>query len=302
MHITMNPRCGCTVIVCACLLAGCQSAGPDNTISSLNAESRAETASGYMETTVHESDNFSSEGIQGTDAQSTMTGPTKAAQEEYDQYQSDRWFDENGTFRYPFDQREDVSGWQSDEIIGRYHVPADALERASTYDLLQVCKDFQLSNFTAYNLPSDFLRYETNVLNAVDELLTREDLVEILLEDYQEELYPSASGEIDLYAEQRIVFDELILADNEIFNQMTDEQRQYTLEAVFEKNQGRESGKYKSTMVFAFGAYICEQQDEGGSDWYEYIMSDKERTDFRQMMSETDVYDWLVDWTQFEAN
>lgn len=290
MNIKMNLRWSCVCISLLCLLTGCQRGSSDNGISSLSAESKMETTS--------DTDIVSSEALSGSDEQSTPETPTKMAQAEYDQYLSDRWFDEDGVFRYPFDQQEDVSGWQTEELLGRYKVPEEALKRASTYDLLQVCKDFQLAGFSAYNLPSQFLHYESNVLNAVDELLSRDDLVEILLKDYQNEKYQSVDAQPDAAVEQRIIFDELLLADNAVFDRMTDEQRQLVLEAVLEKKQDRESGKYQSLKVSAFAAYVHEQEAETGSGWYDYIMSNEEQTDFYKMISETDVYAWLPDWSQ----
>lgn len=213
-------------------------------------------------------------------------------------YSAEEWFDEEGHFYYPFDQGEDISGWLTEEASARYIVPEAALKKASTDDLLNACKDYYFNSFMLIERPSYFLHYIESTLNMVEELYEREDLADVLIRQYQEDMYlpmdqDDGSDDYSFRAyikENGIVLEEILLARNETFDQMTDEERLCVLEAVLAKSAAREQGEYVCNECDAFAAYVCELEELGESRWHDFIMSEETDERYKQIISDGDMY------------
>lgn len=192
-------------------------------------------------------------------------------------YSAGEWLSEDGHLVLPFD--ENAKTEHDDDLdykFGRYYIPEEALKAASTEDLLSICTDtyfameviaFERLDYQVTNLASN--------LNAVDAVFAREDFAKALLQAYQEDtLDPQEAGMQKEYKNTyAVITEELFLARNEVFDQMTDEMREETLSEVMKKLELIESGEY---YYFSYGGscffyYVKDLYDDGNGKWYEYL-------------------------------
>jgi uncharacterized protein YfeS len=203
-------------------------------------------------------------------------------------FDKDSWITSDGVIDYPFDQNEILYASIMDEEKQAYYcIPQEALDLTSTKDLLELCcKYILLNGYIVYEQPGDFLTRIENDFNALCEVESRADFGETLLAVYQElEYMPENSledpkeqlayDEEALIRDGSIVLCEILLARDDVFSSMTDDLKSKTLEAVHEKQEQRNSGKYKLSYVqSSFYAYIAETEyEEGNSSWYIYLKS-----------------------------
>lgn len=199
-------------------------------------------------------------------------------------FSADEWLDEDGNLSLPFDEDDEVpdNDYQIRKI--RYYIPEEALKAASTADLLSICTDTMFAkDVIAFN----FLHYQVQSIaskcNAVDEVFSRDDFAQTLLEVYEATDLMEYTGAYSEETNDRacaIITMELFLARDEVFDMMTDEMREETLEAVMEKQEMIRSGDYDYSLFdnSCFFAYIAEMVSGDsetlgfdGSKWYDYI-------------------------------
>lgn len=220
-------------------------------------------------------------------------------------YPAEEWFSQDGALAFPFSRQElnspDLGAW---ERIAMFHIPQEAMDAASTGELLGILKRIWMTRADLYNNPSDYLGYLSASFNVTNECLRREDLAETTLASYKlDQFMPrmNTGGKKNAdynvacrRQESAIILEEIILATDLAFDQMDDAMRRETLEAVEEKRQLREKGTFEcSASKGGFYTYIGEMLHFGhGSKWYDYICGQVPENE--QMLAHIDNYLW--DW------
>jgi hypothetical protein len=224
-------------------------------------------------------------------------------------YSVEEWLANDGRLDFPFDLREDTSKLQMSEVFTRFYVPKEALERAATEDLLRVSKLWPMTKYYFYNFPSYYLDFLLTGFNATEELVGRLDLAEVVLDTYIEDEFMTVCSFDDTeqqtaynkecyIRENGIVLEEVLLAGNEVFDQMDDEMRQQTLDAVREKMELRQSGKFLChDSSSGFFAYIIELHDTTGSRWYDYIAETLQDNELIEQLDDLGVYHYWNDFS-----
>lgn len=199
-------------------------------------------------------------------------------------YPAAEWLSADGRLDFPFVLEEPVPNASRDEMFARFYIPEEVLKQAETKDLLRLVKRYPGSGLTAfylYNEPSYYLDYVTQTFNAVDELYSRKDFAETLLQAYTaEEMLPAQSfadkEEQAAYDKERnasangIMLLEVMLAQDVVFEELDDVQRRQVLEEVIAKDKIRdEDDRYGQCS--GFFASVKELHEAGGSRWYDYI-------------------------------
>ena len=219
-------------------------------------------------------------------------------------YSAEAWIT-GDVLHYP-DDIEQRGSLQWNETMAGYYVPTEAIEKASTISMLDVVASWTFSTYNLYNAPSDYITYTRDMFNAADELWKRDNLAEAVLERYEQETFmPACSFAVQKQEEEykkeaygvdrRIILEELILASNEVFEQMDDEMRERTLKAVEEKYSYRLDESYiTSYSSSGFYAYVSELNKNGESKWFAYIKERQEDSALIEKLS--DFYSWS--WTR----
>jgi hypothetical protein len=305
-------------------LAGCV-----ETSSESPSETPAETSGDYSELSTAES-SVSPEDVPAPDAPDTSDAPKKYSrlleycyeghpQAEYhksrepyekswqysreenpqDVYSAEEWM-AKGYLDFPFDPFDlTIDPFPSS---AKYYIPEEALKQADTADLLRIMLYTPYSVYI-FNEPSHYLPSMQYNYNVTEELLNREDFAEVLLEVYENyEFMPwhkvengsQSHYDIKMSAHNTAVGSmEAMLGYNITFEDMSDEMRQRTVEAVAEKaeiTQDCRSGctddqpyidgeiLYSYQPPFndtPFFARIKElQKSDVGSRWHEYLNGD----------------------------
>ncbi len=217
-------------------------------------------------------------------------------------YTWEEWLGEDGHLYYPFDQDEDTSDWQWSDVKARYVIPEQALENAQTIDLVTVCNDASTSIYSPASLYNDAAQMLYNFLqfNAASELLERDDMARTVLEVYKDSDYvltediseaegDGITAEEAVSVETAIVRMELFLASDEAFDQMTDEEKMDTLDAILEKYEHAQSGEYYVSRKSAFASLVCELGNtDYGSEYYDYLWEGSKWYDYIQELAETE--------------
>lgn len=174
-------------------------------------------------------------------------------------------------------------------------IPTECLEESGineepgrAQELLDLLlSDLSYTSYGLYNHAADYIAFVSGKYEYMDELVQQDDYVEVLLKTYQEIKFLEArtipnTEENREYKKavwaqtDRIVLLETMLAKNEVFDRMSEEQKEQTLVAVRDKVLARGNGKYNTgtedVMVNGFFAYVRETRNMG-SKWYEYIMN-----------------------------
>lgn len=192
-------------------------------------------------------------------------------------YSAEEWLSDDGRLLLPFDENEATEhDGDLDFSFGRYYIPAEAIEAASTGDLLSICTDTFFAQAVVCFDKLDFqVQYLADNLNAVDAVFARADFAEVLLGAYQEDtlvLQTADSDEANVRA-CAVITEELFLARNEVFEQMTDELREKTLSEVMKKQELIESGEYDYSIYGSscFFYYMEDLYNNGNGKWHEYI-------------------------------
>lgn len=217
-------------------------------------------------------------------------------------YSAEKWI-QGDVLHYPDDIEKRVN-LQWNETMASYYVPTEAIEKASTISVLEVVASWPFSSYIFYNYPSDYIAYTRDMFNAADELWKRDNLAEIVLERYEQETFMPICPYEDKEREEeykkeaygvdrRIVLEELILASNEVFEQMDDEMRARTLKAVEEKISYRLDESYiTSYSSSGFYAYVSELNKNGDSKWFTYIKENQEDSALIEKLSDFNSWSW----------
>lgn len=220
-------------------------------------------------------------------------------------YPAEEWFSQDGVLAFPFSRQElnspDLGAW---ERIAMFHVPQEAMDAASTGELLNIWKRIWMTRADLYNNPSDYLGYLSASFNVTNECLRREDLAETVLAAYKSDQFMprmdtggKKNADYNVACrrqESAIILEEIILATDWAFDQMDDAMRRETLEAVEEKRRLREKGTFEcSASQGGFYTYIGEMLTfDHSSKWYDYICGQVPENE--QMLAHIDNYLW--DW------
>ncbi len=198
-------------------------------------------------------------------------------------FSAEEWFTEDGHMDYPFDLSILLTDMDLKKKFDMLEMPQEALDKASTEDILSIIKRWPMQPSLIFERPSLYL-WVMEEKNFMQEFWSREDMAEVTLEAYKEETfmpicYFGDEKEQRPYQkrcrerEEAIVTGEIFLATDMAFEQMDDAMRQETLEAVEEKAKLREDGRFACIPESCgFWAYISDSVVYGsGSKWYEYI-------------------------------
>lgn len=139
------------------------------------------------------------------------------------------------------------------------------------------------SSYGFYDFPSYYIDFVAGKSGELAEVLKRPDVGEALLGLYEETgFYPRCTlPEGDTATEYKkkaydiedqIVFMEILLATDELYESLSYSQKKQMLSAVLEKREQRKSGMYEAREVEGFFSYIREQSALGNK-WYDYIIS-----------------------------
>ncbi len=193
-------------------------------------------------------------------------------------YSAEQWL-ASGKFDYPFDIYEDTGDMQWRELHARFYVPDEALEQAETYDILQAVKKYPLVSYYGHQEARCVLDAYLGRINMGLYLFTRDDFVTTLLDDYSKShfLRNGIEKEVGQIQDKGIILEEVMLATDQVYIQMSDEMKKQTIEEVFEKLEERSSGDYYCyDNVSYFFSSICEQYTYSGSSmWYDYLSSEE---------------------------
>ncbi len=154
-----------------------------------------------------------------------------------------------------------------------------------TEELLNEIETYSVITFSLYNYPSYYYDALLNKLVVFNEFLACEDYAAATLSSYKKaDFYENTrqknqnDEDWDSYKtkaikqDHAIAFDEILLANNDTFRILSEEDRVGVLNTVKEKLDLRSSGNYFTTYNSPFLFYVQEQNTGGNSQWYQYIM------------------------------
>lgn len=159
--------------------------------------------------------------------------------------------------------------------------------------------------FSLYNFPSYYYDSLLNKLDAFTEFLDCEDYATVTLSSYKKADFYENIGQQDqsdedwesykaeaIQRDNAIAFDEILLANEDTFGILSDEEKIDVLSEVKEKLDFRSSGNYFTTYNSPFLFYVQEQNTAGKSKWYDYIMdSGEEYSELKEILSE-EILSW----------
>ena len=191
------------------------------------------------------------------------------------------------------EQKETPAPTGSGTVTGQPTEPVEKEESDRAQELLDsLLEDLSYTSHELYNYPSDYMAFVSGKYAAMEELTQQSNYVDALLETYQGikflEAQTVSEDEDTAYEKEckeqtdRIVLLEILLATDEVFEQMSEAQKEQTLVAVRDKILARGNGKYNTgreyaLMVNGFFAYIKEGE-YSGSKWYEYIVNSENKS------------------------
>lgn len=206
----------------------------------------------------------------------------------YAAYPAEEWM-KTGRLIVPFTKEDSAAKEHIGECFAMYYIPEEAMSAASTADILRVACEWPYTKYDLYNYPSYYLRFIIDKFNGMDELFRRQDFAVALLKEYEAVGFYVTSGRtpgtsLEEYKKQAdvkenaIVFMEILLATNEVYDQLTHNERVMVLDAVSEKMTMRKSGIcLADERVSGFYAYVKENSLLGNK-WYDFIMSGNNKT------------------------
>lgn len=213
-------------------------------------------------------------------------------------YTADEWMNDAGELLYPYENDKDrMEGIEN--ILASLYMPEEVLKKASTEELLHVVCDGWLSTHATsailFNLPSEYVANSMSRNQAANELIVRNDMVKVLLEDYTLKSYIKGNEYSDeaAFALNQIQFEEIILASNHAYVQMNDSMKEKVINAVLEKVSYMESQQYYTgNLKTGFFTYIKEEQENGGSYWYEYLCENEDEI-VRKYLDLEETISWM---------
>ena len=167
-------------------------------------------------------------------------------------YTKEEWINEKGELLFPYENNKELmSGIEN--ILASLYMPEEVLEKAYTKDLLKViCEGWFSTNVTMpsiYNNPSEYILYSSSTNQAVNELLQRGDMVEIVFDDYCKRNYviETEVNEQNSSELKRLQFEEIVLGSNHAFSLMDDSMREKVLSEVLKKNENIKGEEYDTS-------------------------------------------------------
>lgn len=169
-----------------------------------------------------------------------------------------------------------------------------------TEELIDEIESYSPLVYTLFNYPSYYYDALQKRLDAFSEFLACKDYATVTLLSYiKHDFYKNKRQKnqsdkdwlaYDAKAVQQdnaIAFDEILLANNNTFAILTEEERLDVLNEVKEKLVLRTSGDYYASENSPFLFYVQEQNTAGNSNWYDYIMnSDDEYSKLKEILSD----------------
>ncbi len=174
------------------------------------------------------------------------------------------------------------------DSIKKYYLLPQELEEKTTTELLALVSQNNMSALIFEDM-SLFLEALCRRYNGAEELVKRDDLAKVVLEEFNEDTFmikkdlPHKDWEEQeaydaecLTIEKKIALEEVLLATNIAFDQMDEEMKQATLKEAYEKVELRLSGRFAcgnpiATYPSGFFGYIRATKDSG-SKWYAYLV------------------------------
>ena len=154
-------------------------------------------------------------------------------------FSEENWIDSEGNLLYPYEDNEELMTG-IDNILASLYMPQEVVKNASSEDLLKIVLDGLLETNavmpSVYNNPSDYVAHCCGINQAVNELLQRSDLVDVIYSDYCRRSYDVPDESAKLYEVNKLQFEEIILGSNHAFTLMNDDMREDVLEEVIRKN------------------------------------------------------------------
>ncbi len=277
------------ILLCFCimiLMQGCSERTNSQESSGMYTASQMHTSEAQTEEPVTEMQGGAAQMEETASSQASEDTTEDAAVTDYS-YDADAWISPEGKLDYPFDQKELLySSLRDEEKAAAYRIPQEALDRASTADLIALsCNYIHVSGYSLFDQMGYFMDYMNSEMAALQEAAQRGDYAEALLQVYQElALMPLEEFEDEqeqkAYEEEAYIRDggitlcEILLAEDETFEKMTDDTKAKVLEEVVKKLRQRENGQVVSSLdgESAFFIRIQEiRQEQGTSGWYSYI-------------------------------
>ncbi len=229
-------------------------------------------------------------------------------------YPKEEWIDSEGKLSLPFDIEEAKTLYDGETSYAAYYIPDELAVNASTGELVDICLTYFDSGIgalsLAFSMEAGFEAWLRRS-NALEESLRRDDFAQEYLERYLATDFPAyVSGDIPNYDyETEYVEDdeysmcdglscqfeimEVVLAQPEACEQLTDEQRTAFVRKVIEEVHLDEQGEIfnEGRKSFVKWPYFFEFVTEGNA-WY-YAINEMDLTD-----EEWAVIDSYVEWNQ----
>lgn len=189
-------------------------------------------------------------------------------------FSEENWIDSEGNLLYPYEDNSELMTGIGN-ILASLYMPKEVVKNASSEELLRIVLDGLLETNAvmpfAYNNPSDYVSYCCGINQAVNELLQRSDLVEVIYNDYCNRSYDMPDEYAKSYEFNKLQFEEIILGSNHAFTLMNDDMREDVLEEVIRKNAEIAVHANDIGLTSGFFAMIEDEYSHGNSEWYTYI-------------------------------
>lgn len=191
-------------------------------------------------------------------------------------YSAEEWT-KTGKLDYPFDIHE-----RTEQVSypkrARYYVPDEALHAAPTIELLDLMMRWPYLYVGGYQFAAEQIYMITEWFNVADEFFGRADRAQALLEMYcSVEFYSredvengvlSAEAAYDYADGVELV--EILLARNDTFELLSEEERKRCLDEVLRKYDMIDTGNYYTSSEDSFFFfYLREVYAYGKTEWYD---------------------------------
>ncbi len=205
-------------------------------------------------------------------------------------YPKEEWIDSEGKLSLPFDIEEAKTLYDGETSYAAYYIPDELAVNASTGELVDIALDFFVDMNIGYlRLAGSFdygFEFWLRRSNALEESLRRDDFAQEYLERYLAADFPS-----DMESFHRFNIMEVVLAQPEACEQLTDEQRTAFVKKVIDGSALDEQIELYYELGISYTPYFFEFVTEGNA-WY-YAINEMDLTD-----EEWAVIDSYVEWNQ----
>lgn len=192
-------------------------------------------------------------------------------------YADSDWIDKSGKCLFPY--RTDMANWKDDyERRKATYISGEVITKINSDDLLQIIHEAVFYsrkgafNPNMYNdAPACIVE---NQSSASVELFKRNNMGEVVTKHFLATEYPTnGDGNKSADIAAGLIFDECVLASNLAYEELNNAMRDQILEKAISNQEKRTNGSCfddrTNSPFFAFILY--EQQNYGGSKWFDYI-------------------------------